>query len=239
MHNRIGIIRDKLMKNYILLSSTLVLIAFSSCSSVKKLYTTADEPLKKDSFEWEQASSPSGCKFRARDAEIKGVVDNQSWIRVEIENAGKTPVAVDPMKVILRSPLLKDSITPVTPEKIIASAKAKIDGTDKMMNEATWEGVKEIDDAMGKDKNSDEVHQATKSQNERVRERESAAKEQKRLQELIPMIEAQSLKTSTLEPGATVSGLLIYDTEFKRKGTASLDYTGDPCKSSLNFSVKP
>lgn len=222
--------------------SLTLLLSLTACSSAQKLYTTSDEPLSKDHFDWEQAvvTSESGeCKFRARDAEIRGVVANQSFIRVEFENSTKTPIAIDPTKVILRSPLLKDSLQATAPEKVIEKAKGQIEGTEKMMNEQTWEGVKEINDELGDDKDSAEVRDAKASFDQRTRERASAEGEKKRLEELAALIERESLKAGSLEPGKTAGGILIYDAEFTSKGSASVDYTGDPCKSSLSFKVKP
>ncbi len=219
--------------------SLTALILLASCASTKKLYPTAEEPFEKDHFQWEQTVVPGVCKFRGRDAEIQGVTKTQTWIRIEIENNGNAPLSIDPAKLILRSTLLKDPLQPIAAEKLAASVKSRVEGTEKMLNETTWEGVKEIDEALGKDKDSAEVREAAASHDKRVRERVSASDEKTRLENLVPVIETQLLKTTSVEPGGVASGIVVYDTDFERKGTASLDSTSDPCKGTLNFSVKP
>lgn len=222
-----------------LYTAALFLCLTSACSSTKKLYPVSDEPLSKDRYEWEQGVVNGACKFRARDAEMIGITKSQTWVRVEYDNDGKSAVTVDPGKIILRSPLLKDSIQPIPVEKLLTSLKARIEGTEKMISESTWEGVKEIDAELGKDSDAKEVREASASHDTRIRERANASDEMKRLESLIPIIETQVLKSSSLEAGGRLSGILVYDTDFTRKGSATLDSTLDTCKVSLQFKVKP
>lgn len=215
--------------------SLLTLLTCQGCATQYLLKATSENPEKLNGIEIETLVT-NGCVFQAGSQNSNS---DEMLVRTRITNKSEKAFEVEPTAYAMigdadtlkNSPLLSQD-----PEIYVRDLTSSAELYESRTKMETYQGLAELESLKGEaaDKTLDAAKTDLKSkEKEAAQSREIAENIRNRLKPL-----TGALKRSSLKPGETVEGLLIFKASFLAKGDITLESRKAPCEGKLFFHLK-
>lgn len=213
--------------------STLVLFSCSPRYLIRPSGEKIVEIGDKD-YSFEDAAN---CRLES--AYIDEKLEN-SLLHVRVKNTGKTAFSIDQSQFRLEGTPFSETLVQATEPSAHRQKLEKQAGLiDKQLKSPQWDGVSDIHTYLGAEQKSDETIAQSKSdykKNEDYRKKQT--ERMARLKREAEILKSGTIEKSSIAPGTTTEGTLVFETKIIKEGEARLILDSPQCTLSTALEVR-
>lgn len=165
---------------------------------------------------------------------------NEMLVKVRVTNAQKAPFDVDAGAFAMQGPkeTVKASPLPASdPEKYLKELRSAAENLEERTRMESYQGVEALGALKG-EKSDASIDAANEAYRRKVKEAERAREQAEAIRKRISVIEPAALRKTTVKPGESAEGALIFRTEFGETGVVTIESTLPACSAKLRFMLK-
>ncbi len=226
----------KHMNRNILALTVCATLLLSSCSPRYLIRPSGEKIVEIGDTDY---SFEDSATCRLESAYVDERLEN-SLLRVRVKNTTKSAFSIDQSQFRLEGTpfsetLVQASVADIHRQKLVKQSEL----IDKQLKSPQWDGVSDIHTYLGAEQKSDETISKSKSDFKKNEDyRKLQTERMARLKREAELLKTGTLSKTEIAPGATIEGLLVFETRITKEGDIRLILDSPQCTLSTALEVR-